>query len=152
MIELKEKELQIRLKERVHQVTQQWASLRGQCLTLVNISSFMPTFSESEVDKYFLHFEKVASSLKWPKESWTLLLKSTLIEKAREAYSALTIEESLQYNIVKAAVLKAYELVPEAYRQRFRNAIKKNDQTFVEFARDKETLFNRWYASKGDRQ
>ena len=34
----------------------------------------VPMFSEIEVDKYFLHFEKVAKNLKWPKELWTLLL------------------------------------------------------------------------------
>ena len=38
-----------------------------------NIRS-VPKFEEKEVDKYFLHFEKIAESLKWPKESWTLLL------------------------------------------------------------------------------
>ena len=31
----------------------------------------VPKFEENEVDKYFLHFEKIANSLKWPKESWT---------------------------------------------------------------------------------
>ena len=29
----------------------------------------VPKFEEKEVDKYFLHFEKIAESLKWPKES-----------------------------------------------------------------------------------
>ena len=57
--------------------------------------------------------------MKWPRDSWTLLLQSTLVGKAREAYSALSIEESFQYEVVKAAVLKAYELVPEAYKQNF---------------------------------
>ena len=28
----------------------------------------VPPFQEKEVDKYFLHFEKVAENLKWPKE------------------------------------------------------------------------------------
>ena len=55
---------------------------------------FVPTFSKTEVDKDFLHFEKVLCSLKWPRDLWTLLLKSMLVEKAREAYSALSIEES----------------------------------------------------------
>ena len=80
---------------------------------------FVPIYSQSEVDKYFLHFEEVAQNLKWPKESWTLLLQSSLVGKAREIYSALSIEESCQYKVVKAAVLKVYELVPEAYRQKF---------------------------------
>ena len=36
----------------------------------------VPPFQEKEVDKYFLHFEKVAENLNWPKEHWTLLLQS----------------------------------------------------------------------------
>ena len=35
----------------------------------------VPPFQEKEVDKYFAHFEKVADSLNWPKESWVLLLQ-----------------------------------------------------------------------------
>ena len=44
--------------------------------------------------------------------------------------------------------VKAYELVPEAYRQKFRNCIKEHEQTHVEFARTKEQLFDRWCSSK----
>ena len=44
-------------------------------------------------------------------------------------------------------ILKSYELVPEAYRQQFRNCKKNFDQTYVEFARIKEKLFARWCSS-----
>ena len=54
----------------------------------------VPPFQEKEVDKYFLHFEKVAENLKWPKEHWTLLLQSVIIGKAREIYTQLTVEQS----------------------------------------------------------
>jgi len=37
---------------------------------------FVPSFQEVEVDKYFMHFEKIAVSLKWPEEIWTVLLQS----------------------------------------------------------------------------
>ena len=46
----------------------------------------VPPFQEKEVDKYFLHIEKVAESLNWPKEHWTLFLQSVLISKAHEIY------------------------------------------------------------------
>ena len=108
----------------------------------------VPPFQEKEVDKYFLHFEKVAENLKWPKEHWTLLLQSVVIGKAREIYTQLSLEQSSDYDKVKELVLKAYELVPEAYRQKFRNCRKENDQTHVEFARTKEQLFDRWCSSK----
>ena len=108
----------------------------------------VPPFQEKEVDKYFAHFEKVADSLNWPKESWVLLLQSVLVGKAQEIYGSLSVEQSSNYEHVKEAILKAYELVPEAYRQKFRNYLKFDSKTHVEFAREKENLFNRWCHSK----
>ena len=108
----------------------------------------VPPFQEKEVDKYFLHFEKVAENLNWPKEHWTLLLQSVLIGKAREIYTQLGVEESHHYETIKELILKGYELVPEAYRQKFRNCKKDSNQTHVEFARNKEQLFDRWCCSK----
>ena len=108
----------------------------------------VPPFQEKEVDKYFLHFEKVAENLKWPKEHWTLLLQSVVIGKAREIYTQLSLEQSSNYDKVKELILKGYELVPEAYRQKFRDCRKEYDQTHVEFARTKEQLFDRWCSSK----
>ena len=106
----------------------------------------VPPFQEQEVDKYFAHFEKVADSLNWPKESWVLLLQIVLVGKAQEIYGSLSVEQSSNYERVKEAILKAYELVPEVYRQKFRNYLKYDSKTHVEFAR--ENLFNRWCHSK----
>ena len=108
----------------------------------------VPPFNEKEVDKYFQHFEKVASNLEWPTKSWPLLLQSVIKGKAQEAYSALSLEDSGKYEVVKAAILKAYELVPEAYRQKFRNYRKFDNQTHVEFAYEKAIYFERWCTSK----
>ena len=77
-----------------------------------------------------------------------MLLQSVIIGKAREIYTQLTVEQSSSYDTVKELILKAYELVPEAYRQKFRNCKKENEQTHVEFARTKEQLFDRWCSSK----
>ena len=108
----------------------------------------VPPFQEKEVDKYFAHFEKVADSLNWPKESWVLLLQSVLVGKAQEFHGSLSVEQSSKYEHVKEAILKAYEPVPEAYRQKFINYLKCDSETHVEFAREKENLFNRWCHSK----
>ena len=45
---------------------------------------------------------------------------------------------------MKASVLRAYELIPEAYRQRFRNMRRRSDQTNVEFARELRLQCQRW--------
>ena len=101
---------------------------------------FIPPFQESEVDKYFMHFEKVATSLKWPEDVWTVVLQSVFVGKAREVYSALPVEHCARYQTVRDAVLKVYEQVPEANRQKFRNSTKDDRQTYVEFAHEKELI------------
>ena len=80
----------------------------------------VPQFREAEVDSYFSAFERVATSLKWPKEVWSIPLQCKLTGKAQEILAALSLEDSLSYEAIKTAVLRAYELVPEAYRQKFR--------------------------------
>ena len=45
-------------------------------------------------------------------------------------------------------ILKGYELVPEAYCQKFRSFEKLGCQTYLEFARSKEQLFDRWCHSQ----
>ena len=49
---------------------------------------------------------------------------------------------------VKELILKGYELVPEAYRQKFRNLTKPSSKTFIEFAQEKAQLFDRWCTSE----
>ena len=43
--------------------------------------------------------------------------------------------------------MTVYELVPEAYHQRFRSRKKLDNQTYTELARDLISQFNRWCAS-----
>ena len=107
----------------------------------------VPPFRESDVDKYFSQFEKIAENLDWPKEFWTTLLQSVLTGKAMDIYTELSTKQAADYDFVKEAILKRYELVPEAYRQKFRN-FQKRDQTYIEFARQKEQLFDRWCSAK----
>lgn len=106
--------------------------------------ALVPPFRESEVDCYFNVFERIAATLNWPKSVWPLLLQCKLVGKAQEVCTSLTLEDSLNYDIVKATVLRAYELVPEAYRQKFRKCEKTATQTYVEYAREKSVLFDKW--------
>ena len=110
----------------------------GKSFDVTKHIRLVPPFQEQEVDKYFLHLEKVAENLKWPRVHWTLLLQSVVIGKAREIYTQLSLEQSSEYDKVKELILKAYELVPEAYRQKFRDCRKEPNQTHVEFARTKD--------------
>ena len=119
-------------------------SITNHFCVLPGLLSFPGGRGWAEVDSYFSAFERVAAALKWPTEAWPLLLQCRLSGKAQEVVASLSLQDSLSYEVVKQTVLRAYELVPEAYRQRFRGHKKTPTRTFVEFARDKESLFDRW--------
>lgn len=112
-------------------------------ITSINVA-LVPPFREAEVDSYFNAFERLAIKLKWPEEMWPLLLQCKIHSKAQEVVSAPPLADSVRSEAVKEAILRAYELVPEAYRQRFCSHKKLSTQTFLEFARDKAALFDRW--------
>lgn len=56
----------------------------------------------------------------------------------------MNVTDSLEYAKITSAVLRAYELIPEAYRQKFKTWQKRNSQTYVEFTRDLTSHINRW--------
>ena len=54
-------------------------------------------------------------------------------------YASLSVTDSANYNTVKMAILRSYEMVPEAYRQRFRDCRMGENQTYLDW----------WIAAKG---
>ena len=108
----------------------------------------MPVFSEDDVEGFFIQFEKIAKQAEWPATQWTMMVQAVLVGKAQLVYASLSESESSKYQVVKEEVLKAYELVPEAYRQKFRSLKKGDSQSHLDFAREKSKLFDRWCSSK----
>ena len=155
-VELKEKELQMQYKMKELELKGKDVLENKEPHTAVAKEDFdftrhvkmVPSFQEHEVEKFFLHFEKIAANLHWLSGARTMLLQTVLIGKAREVYSALSVEQSTDYDLIKSEILRAYELVPEAYRQKFRDTKCQEGKTYMEFARQKEALFNRWCASQ----
>ena len=121
-LEVREKELALEYKAKELELIAAKGCTSESAVTPFDVGKhacFMPPFQEVEVDKYLMHVEKIASNLKWPEDVWAILLQSVFVGKARETYSALPVEQSFKYQSVKEAVLKVYELVPEAYQQNF---------------------------------
>ena len=68
--------------------------------------------------------------------------------KANAVYFVLSVEDSGQYEMVQMNIWKACELVLEVYRQKFRNTKKAEKQTYVEFGKEKDLLYDCWSLSK----
>lgn len=74
----------------------------------------------------------------WPRNAGLMLSQSVLHGKAQKAYVTLSMKDSEDNDLIRSVILKSYELVPEAYRQKFRNHKKIEAQTYVDFLKQKE--------------
>lgn len=121
----------------------------NRALNIASMTKLLPRFNEKNLDVFFSLFESVAEDRGWNDAERTVLLQSVFEGRAQEAYISLSATSRKDYKIVKDAVLKAYELVPEAYRRRFRGWKKAERQTHVEVVPELMTHFNRWCDSLG---
>lgn len=128
-------------------ISHQEATVRNES-QLLKTASFIPKFSERDVEQFFSCFERTAQTFNWPQEKWTLFLQSALTGKAQRIFAALSEIDAKDYELVKQVVLEGYELVPEAYRQKFRSWKKSNSQSYIEFAKEKEIFFEKWCRSE----
>lgn len=71
-----------------------------------------PKFNERDLDDFFSMSERLAEAGGWPDSTLRLMLQCVFTGRAREAYAALSNSDCVRYDLVKSAVLKAYELVP----------------------------------------
>ena len=59
------------------------------------------------------------------KRALDLTFAERYIRQAQEAYTQFSLEQSSDYDKAKELILKAYELIPEAYRQKFSDCKKR---------------------------
>ena len=80
-----------------------------------------PKLTEADdVEHYLTTFERVATAYKWLKEVWMVKLAPLLSGKAQAAYASMGIEECSNFEKVREAVFRRYNICEETYRQRFR--------------------------------
>ncbi|XP_026010619.1 uncharacterized protein LOC113013700 [Astatotilapia calliptera] len=102
-----------------------------------------------DIEHFLITFERMATAYRWQKSDWVFHLIPLLTGKARGAYVHMDIDDSLDYDKVKSAILPKYDINPETYRQRFRSLDVQPDESPRElYARLKE-LYGKWIQPKG---
>ncbi|XP_063596500.1 uncharacterized protein LOC134773250 [Penaeus indicus] len=147
-------DLQVKEKERVRDFELKLAQMQSSAgiqhsvnannFDVVKVTKFVPPFDEDDPQEFFLQFERVANTLNWPKEFWTLLIQTVLKGKGRSSYLSLSTAQQLDFDLVKSTVLKSYQLTAEYYRQKFRNNKKDINQTYLEYSHSSSKYFKRW--------
>ncbi|KAL2085547.1 hypothetical protein ACEWY4_018867 [Coilia grayii] len=96
------------------------------------------------IDHYLTTYEKLAAACDWPKEDWAIHLIPLLTGKARSAFIAMDPESNLDYDQLKEAILKKYEINAETYRSQFRALETSLDETPQELYIRLKDLFCKW--------
>ncbi len=78
-------------------------------------------------------FERFAGSQKWPEDTWAVSLSSLLTRKGLEVLTSMPPEQANDYQALKKAVLKRYQLTEEGFRQKFRESKPENGETVLQF-------------------
>ena len=106
----------------------------------------IPAFNEgkNEMDSYLLRFERYATAQKWEPDTWATGLSALLQGKALDVYALMPKEDALNYDKLKVALLKRYELTEEGFKRKYKKCRPENGETFQQFTTRMKSYFTRW--------
>ena len=106
----------------------------------------IPAFNEGkdEMDSYLLRFERYATAQKWEPDTWATGLSALLQGKALDVYALTPKEDALNYDKLKVALLKRYELTEEGFKRKYKKCRPENGETFQQFTTRMKSYFTRW--------
>ena len=100
-----------------------------------------------DIEAYLTTFERLMQVAGAEEDTWAVRLAPQLTGKAQQAFAAMREGDSTNYQRVKEAILKRYNISEETYRQRFRGAKKGDEETYTELVVRLEDLLAKWTAS-----
>ena len=96
------------------------------------------------MDSYLLRFERYAIAQKWEPDTWATGLSALLQGKALDVYALMPKEDALNYDKLKVALLKSYELTEEGFKRKYKQCRPEKGETFQQFTTRIESYFTRW--------
>ena len=71
-------------------------------------------------------------------------MSALLKGKALDVYALMPIEQALDYDMLKAALLKRYELTEKGFNRRYKKCKPDSGETFQQFTSGLKSHFTRW--------
>ena len=99
---------------------------------------------KDEMDSYLLRFERYATAQKWEPDTWATGMSALLQGKALDVYALIPKEDALNYDKLKVALLKRYELTEEGFKRKYKKCRPENGETFQQFTTRMKSYFTRW--------
>ncbi|MEW8548415.1 MAG: hypothetical protein AB2693_33340, partial [Candidatus Thiodiazotropha sp.] len=106
----------------------------------------LPPFNEKHdnMDAYLKRFERFAENAGWAKKNWATNLSALVQGKALDVYSRLSPADALDYDKLKEALLKRFQLTEEGFRLKFRGSKPEVGETPPQFVVRLEEYLRRW--------
>ena len=106
----------------------------------------LPYFEESKdkMDSYLSRFEKYATANKWDKNVWAAYLSALLKGCALDVYDRLSTEDAADYDKLKDALLKNFDMTERGFRKKFRYSRPERSETFIQFSSRLCSYLNKW--------
>ena len=112
----------------------------------VGKSPKLPMFVDGtdDIDSYLERFERFAKIQNWDPNDWAIMLSALLSGTALDVYARLSSTEALDYDIVKGALLKRYNLTEEGFRSKFRTSSPDQGENPSQFITRIRMYMKRW--------
>ena len=106
----------------------------------------MPCFDErsDDMDAFLHRFEIYADCQNWKREQWAVYLSALLKGKALEVYSRLPVRDAQDYEKLKDALLKRFNLTEEGFKQKFKSAKPEIGEAPAQYIARLESYLTRW--------
>src|SRR6218665_2978246 len=106
----------------------------------------LPPFEDGKdnMDAYLRRFENYATIRKWEKQEWAVYLSALLKGQALEVYARMPPEQYDDYEALKNALLKRYEMTEEGFRKRFHTSKPETGESPQQFITRLENYLMRW--------
>lgn len=105
---------------------------------------FQPFAIGGELRLFLTNFERTCTRMGFERASWPQRLLSLLPAEAADVLARLGPEEAERYADVKSALLAKYRLSPEAFRLKFREAVKHPGESYSEFVYKLASFLENW--------
>ncbi|XP_062612822.1 uncharacterized protein LOC134274563 [Saccostrea cucullata] len=106
----------------------------------------LPAFDEvkDNIDAYIQRFERYAISQQWQRQNWGAHLSALLKGKALDVFARLPPDSALDFDELKKALMKRFDMTEDAFRKKFRSSKPDGSETFIQFSTRLESYMERW--------
>jgi len=111
----------------------------------------LPKFDEvqDDMDAYLERFERYATSQHWTRDSWAVSLSPLLTGKGLQVYTSMPAADSNNYDKLKVALLKRYQLTADGFQRKFREGTPETGESVLQYVARLSRYLQRWIELSG---